>query len=58
MALEIKEMIVKVTVNEQSRSHQRANAPKDALDLSNSKDAIVQACVKRVLEVLREQSER
>jgi hypothetical protein len=54
MPIEIKELHIKVNVGED----QQSGAPAAPASGEESKDAIVKACVEKVLEILKERQER
>jgi len=53
MALEIKELVIKTTVNEGG-----SDTEPSALAEGQSRDLIIAECVEKVMELLKEKSER
>jgi hypothetical protein len=55
MPIEIKEMHIKINVDEGSNS---GNTKEDASEANKSTDAIIGACIEGVMEILERQKER
>ena len=57
MALEIKELHIKVTVNQPSQGQQSA-APSTGAKADDDKEAIISQCVDEILEIIDNKKER
>jgi len=58
MPLEIKELHIKVTVNQPSQGQQSAAAAPSGGQADDDKDAIISQCVDEVLEIINNKKER
>ncbi|WP_428223909.1 DUF5908 family protein [Flavobacterium sp.] len=57
MAIEIKELRIKVTVNEEA-NHQMSDLNSNSPKLKELKASLIQECTKKVLEHIKERAER
>jgi Family of unknown function (DUF5908) len=55
MPIEIRELVIKATLGEDTKNTNSQNQPEGE---PVNKDAIVKACVEKVLEIIRQKAER
>ena len=58
MPVEIKELIIRAVVTADSGPTDQTSGPERDLDADLDREAIIQACVKQVLRILKKKEER
>ena len=58
MPVEIRELVIKVTVNQPSQGQQQSAAPSTGAKADDDKDAIISQCVDEILGIIENKKER